>query len=474
MKHWWGRECGGREVLAIAWPMMISTGFVSLLLFIDRMFLFWYSPEAMAAAMPAGALHWTTVSLPLGIAGYVNTFVAQYDGAGQPRRIGQSLGQGLRFSLYFYPLLLLLGLAAPTGFSWAGHEEHIHWQEVVYFQILSIGAGGVVASAALSSFYSGRGQTLVVMYVNVLATLVNLVLDYWFIFGGWGLQPGGIVGAGWATVVAEWAKVLAYVLLIYRPKYASTYQLLRGLRPDPALLRRILLFGTPNGMQMLIEGAAFTLIIMGMGEMGPTALAASTLAFNVNMVAFVPMYGVGIAVSTLVGRELTGGRTELAARATWTAVTLGGVYSGAFGLAYLLVPRLFLIGHAWGADPLSFHEVESLTVILLRFVAAYCVLDAVQIIFVGAIKGAGDTWFVLWGTLLTALASVTVGWIGVSLGAGLLWWWWIVTGYVSTLAILFVWRFLGGKWRQMSVIESPGIADAGRTPAERLKQVASE
>ncbi|MCA9224247.1 MAG: hypothetical protein KDA47_01485, partial [Planctomycetales bacterium] len=90
---WWTRPCGGRDVLRVALPLVISTGFFSLMLFVDRLFLFWHSKQAMAAAMPAGMLHWTMVCFPIGVATYANTFVAQYHGAKRPERIGATIGQ---------------------------------------------------------------------------------------------------------------------------------------------------------------------------------------------------------------------------------------------------------------------------------------------------------------------------------------------------------------------------------------------
>ena len=83
-------------MLALALPLVISTASWTLMNFVDRMFLLWHSPGAMAAAMPAGMLHFTMICFPLGVASYVNTFVAQYHGAGRPERIGTALWQGTR------------------------------------------------------------------------------------------------------------------------------------------------------------------------------------------------------------------------------------------------------------------------------------------------------------------------------------------------------------------------------------------
>ena len=99
-KSWWTRECGGRDVLEIALPLVVSTGSFAVTLFVDRMFLLWHSATEMAAAMPAGMLHWTMICFPLGIAAYSNTFVAQYHGARRPERIGLATWQALRVGFY--------------------------------------------------------------------------------------------------------------------------------------------------------------------------------------------------------------------------------------------------------------------------------------------------------------------------------------------------------------------------------------
>ena len=117
---WWRRPCGGRDVMALALPLVISTMSFTVMTFIDRMFLTWYSIDAVAAAMPAAMLQFTLISFPLGVATYVNTFVAQYEGAGRPRQIGPVVWQGIWIGLAAIPLLLLTtplahALLSPRG-----------------------------------------------------------------------------------------------------------------------------------------------------------------------------------------------------------------------------------------------------------------------------------------------------------------------------------------------------------------------
>lgn len=466
---WWSRPCGGREVFRLALPLVISTASWSLTLFVDRMFLLWHSTSQMAAAMPAGMLHFTLLCFPLGVATYVNTFVAQYEGSGRPERIGLSVWQGVWVGLAATPLFLLTIPLAPLLFAAAGHTPHLAALETVYYQTLAYGAGGAVVAAAMSSFFTGRGETRVVMVVDCSAAAVNVVLDYAWIFGRWGFPELGIEGAAWATVVSQWLKVLLYWRLMMTPANRRVYGIVQGRRFDADLMRRLLRFGGPNGFQFLVEVLAFSIFIMLVGRLGEHAMAATTLAFNVNSVAFIPMLGLGVAVTTIVGQQLGRDRPDMAARATWTALWMAVAYMGVMSALYVAAPDLFLMGHASGAAPDEFAALRNTTVVLLRFVAAYCLFDALNIVFVGALKGAGDTRFVLWNNLIVAPVPIFAGWWGITrLGWGLVWCWVVITAWICALGVVFCARFLHGRWRTMRVIEPdiPNPVQADEAPAE--------
>src|SRR5205814_1691655 len=82
-----------RELWAVAIPLVLSSGSLTLMIAIDRLFLTWYSTNALAASTPGGALHWTVLSPVLGTISYVNAFVAQYEGAGRKDQVVASVWQ---------------------------------------------------------------------------------------------------------------------------------------------------------------------------------------------------------------------------------------------------------------------------------------------------------------------------------------------------------------------------------------------
>jgi multidrug resistance protein, MATE family len=457
---WWSRRCGGREVLQIAVPLIISTGTWTVMNFTDRMFLLWYSEDAMAAALPAGMVHFAVVCFPLGMAAYVSTFVAQYYGAGQLQRIGPAVWQGIRLGFYCFPLFLALVPLSPWIFRLSGHERGLASLETLYFQTALFGTGAEIIAASMAAFFTGRGVTWVVMLVDSSGSALNIVLDWCWIFGHCGLPALGIEGAAWATVVSLWSRVVVYALLMTLPRFRQRYRTWSGRRFDAGLFRRLLRYGGPNGMQLFVEIAGFTLFLLLVGNLGKNAMAATTLAFNINCLAFVPTLGLGMALSVLVGQQLGKNNPDLAARATWTSLCMALCYMGVMALVYVLLPDVILLGHELGASPAEFAKLRDTTVALLRFVAAYCLFDAMCVVFAGALKGAGDTRFIMLTSLVLTPMPVVAAWAGIHFfGLGLLWCWIIITLWVCTSGAIYCIRFLQGRWRHIRVIEPELLAE---------------
>jgi MATE family multidrug resistance protein len=453
-------------VLNIAIPLILSTASWSIQHFVDRMFLAWHSSEAIAAAMPAGMLHFSIVSIFMGTAGYVSTFVAQYHGAKAYHRIGPAIWQGVYVSLIGGILLLSVIPFAEPVFRLIGHAEQVQRDEVAYFQVICFGGGPYIASYAISGFYSGRGKTWPVMWVNTFTTIVNLILDYMLIFGNWGFPEMGIKGAGIATALAGAFSLVVFLVLLTSEKYNATYHTRIGWRPEKELFVRLLRFGLPSGIQFFLEMFGFTGFVLLVGRLGTASLAATNIAFNINTLAFMPMIGSGIAISVLVGQYLGAEKPDLAQRSTYSGFHLTFIYMTSIAAAYVLVPDIFVTPFALKADPQDFKEIYGFSVILLRFVAVYSVFDTLNIIFTSAIKGAGDTRFVMYistGLSLFVLLIPTFL-VVIVFNFGLMVSWVIATTYIILLGITFYLRFLGGKWKTMRVIEYPSPAVTSLPP----------
>lgn len=453
-KVWWNQPSGPREILAISLPLIMSTISYTIMQFCDRMFLAWDSNQALAAALPAGVLSWTLTSMPLGIASYASTFVAQFFGAKQFDKIGPIVWQAIWMSVACIPIFLVVGAFGKTIFSSLGHAEPLANLEGIYFLALSFGSGAVILDAGISAFFIGRGKTGVVMLVNLFGAGLNILLDYMFIFGAGALPAMGIWGAGIATSISVWTKVAIFGYLFLQAKHKS-FGIRTRYHLDIKLMKRFMQFGVPNGIQFLIEGMAITFFVIIIAKISDDASAASSVVFSINMLVFYPIIGLGMGCSTLVGQRIGQRAPGLAGRATWNTLLIGLLYTSAFTLAYFIVPHWFLYFHeVKGAE---FDKIYPITISFLRFVAIYCLFDTVQIVFVSAIKGAGDTRFVVMATIISATLFLTVGSIGSNSFtepmAQVNWWWICLTGWICLLSAIYMIRFLMGRWQTMTVLE---------------------
>ena len=441
----------------MAVPLILSTGSWSLQGFINRMFLVWHSPESLAAAMPAGMVNFAILSLFIATAGYVSTFVAQYHGAGQDGRVGGILWQSVPIALFAGLVDLALIPAAPVFFGWVGHVPGVQAEEVTLFRILCLGAAPVVMSSAFSGMLSGLGRTRPVMVVTLAGTGVNILLDYLLIFGHGGFPELGIAGAGWASVSAGCVQMASYAVLVFGSSFRARYRMLNW-RPDLKAFWALLRFGLPSGVQFFIDMVGFTGFILLVGRLGRNELAATNLAFNVNTIAFMPMIGIGITVSVLVGQALGKNDPVLARASVRSAIEMTLLYMGVVAVLFVLVPRLFLLPFAAASDPSQFAAIADLTVVLLRFVAIYTLFDAGNIIFSSAIKGAGDTRFVMWMILCMSVgilvipSFVAITWLSATVYVC----WAIASLYVMSLGVAFFLRYRQGRWESMRVIDVPG------------------
>ena len=193
-----------------------------------------------------------------------------------------------------------------------------------------------------------------------------------------------------------------------------------------------------------------------MGREGLVPLAATNIAFNVNSLAFMPMVGMGSAITVLVGQFVGAKKFAFAERTVYSACHLAFTYLLIVALAYWFLPGIFIKPFSSHSDPESFKAVASLTTVLLKFVAFYSLFDALNIAFSSALRGAGDTRFV---TLMIAILSIGAliipAWIllGV-MNVQPIWGWVVVTAYCCLLGISFFIRFKKGPWRTFTLVRN--------------------
>ena len=262
-----------------------------------------------------------------------------------------------------------------------------------------------------------------------------------------------------ATIVASCCGAVIYILLFLTRRNRDRFATVTGAKPSWTILRRLLRYGLPNGIHFMLDVAAFAFFVILMGRLGKAQLTATSLAFRINSLGFMPMIGFGSAVSILVGQALGRNDPKTAQRCTWSATYLAFIYMAVLAAGYWFRPQWFLLPFAARADPADFAAVAPLAQSLLAFVAVFCLADTGNITFSGALRGAGDTRFVMiLGVALNWAIMVVPSCLIIHYrwgpGDGLYLAWGFATAYVCVLALVFLLRFLSGKWKSMRVIEA--------------------
>lgn len=445
-----------KEILKISLPLVLSMGATTFMEFTDRIFLGRYSMDALAASMPAGITSFLFTSFFMGTAGYVNVFIAQYIGANDSKGVGASLWQGIYFSIFGGIFMALLAFTSVKLFAFIGHAPEIQKLEVIYFNILCYGTGASLLGTTLSCFYSGRGLTRNVMLIHIIGTLFNIPLDYAIINGVWGFPELGIQGAAIATVMSWILIACIFIILIFKRKYNERFKIWNARQFNPRLFMRLMKFGIPGGVQFFLEILAFTFFILIVGRFGKQELAVTNLVMSINALSYMPMYGFSMGVSTLVGQAMGGGKPDSAVVAAKATVHIALSYVFGLVLLFIFFPipliKMFL---PTDLAPADLNSIIDMGIILLRFVAAYLFFDSINIIYMGVLKGAGDSRFIMWSMGLAAVFFLFLPvWVGVTIfGMGLYFSWICITIYIFMLFLMIFTRFYKGKWKTIRILE---------------------
>ncbi len=449
------------ELFRVAVPLMISAGSQSLMNAADRIVLAGCSEAALAAVTPASMLHWTVVCIPMGTILYANTFISQYDGAGQKERMMASVWQAIWLSMVGSLLLMPCLFLSRPALALSGHSPQIVELEAQYFNTLCAGNPVMLLATALSCFFSGRRRTRIVMVISMLAVCFNFGMAYVLVYGAGPFPELGMRGAALATVLARTGEVVVYIVLMLREARRFGLPLLSSRSIDAGLLKKFLRYGVPSGLHYFVDNSGFTAFLLIVGNLSSQALAATNLAFSINGLIFVPLLGFGTAIQTLVGHHLGAGKLDAAKRTTGNAILLGVVWTGATGLLLvffaeqLLSPFFWFAGQSSGTDA-DIPALAKTASTLLMFVAVYSVFDALAVVFASALRGAGDTVYPMLITLLSSwLIMVLPALLMIRYGnPSILLLWVTCSVHIGLSGFCMLLRYLGGRWQSIHLVQS--------------------
>ena len=436
------------RLLKLAAPMILSTSAITLMQIIDAIVLSRHSNEAVAAIGPAGLAVILFQGFLFGTAGYAGTFVAHSHGAGDDRGVRASAWLGIQTALVSGVVALLLAWPIAQLFLLAGHQPLVARDEISYFGICMAGSFFPVLASALAGWLSGIGRPAVVTGVTFASLVLNAVLAWGLILGQWGLPRLGIAGAALATVAAQMLSALLFIIL-FAQSGGLTDRVARRFKW--AEYRHFLTLAAPMGLRISGELLAWTLFLVVIGRLGTAELAASSIAFRINGMAFFPALGLGQAAGILVGHARGAGEDDEIPAIAWQSLVVCEAWMLAMALLFALfsVPLISLFA---AAGPESARVLEAGTLVM-KFVAFYCIFDAANIVIGCVLSSAGDTRWTARTFLICSSVFLVCLWLVSQYLTSLAAEWTLGTLFVLVTAVIWSLRFWAGAWREIQVLD---------------------
>lgn len=500
-----GNDSGAlREMLTIAIPSVATMTSYTIMGFVDKFMVkdIGEDPIYIPAQSNGSMVIWMLMAYILGMNGVINSFVSQNLGAEKPERGAAYVWNGLWLGLIYYVVMMLpLYWVLPDLFAHPmlfGFNPELAALSAEYGRVMLVGGIFVISARSLHHYFYGMHRPNVVLISAVVGNLTNVVLNLLFIFGeqgmpvpeswlgqfiigpvsepiAWlagvlGISAMGLKGAAIATVIGGAAEFLIPFALFMSPRYARLFGTRRAWKMSIECIKGLFRIGLSQGLMFANEMICWTILLVKLVPMGGEAVGddpvlhgmVGWIALQYMHLSFMPAVGISIATQAMVGKAMGGKRPDIAMARTMLALKITLGYMGLCALCFVIFrEQLISVFINEGTSQAEKTRLIEIGVAIMIAAAVFQIFDAVAITLTGALRGAGDTvwpgvvtiilsWVCIPGVGLVLIYTMPqLGSVGPWIGASL---------YIIALGIALGWRFKGGKWKTMSLVDG---ADQG-------------
>ena len=450
-----------KSVIYLAWPVVLRLAFQMIVGIVDLAFVGSLGPAAIAAVGMGNNLLWFIVSTTTAFSVGATALVAQNIGAKDNQQAEEVSRQSIMitflvatvigiFALIFSKEiinLMIIGMENP--------DPLVIQHGTTYFRITAIAFPFFFTLMVLNGIMQGAGDMKTPLKIMFSINIFNIVFDYLLIFG---IGPFPELGVAGAAIASTCARLLAFSLALYALLSGKTHLKIswpKKIKFNWQIISQISKIGLPAAGEHLVRNVGTTLMTMIAATLGTPALAANLIVLRGISIANMPAYGFSMAATTLVGQNLGAKKPKRAEKTGYTAVKIASIFMLVLGLAiFLLAKPLTMIFT-------SNLEVITLAVNALRVISLSLPFLGILLTFAGALRGAGDTTWVMiitvlgvWGTriaLAFLLAVILkIGFVGI----------WIAFAIdFFVRALLFYIRYSSGKWKEIKLRDEKQLND---------------
>lgn len=399
-----------RRTLKLAAPIIIGQVSQMLLGVTDALMIGHVGKVPLAASAFAGSLFGFLFMIAIGMLIPVSIMVSRAHGGGEEVEAGQWLKHGVVIAGVFSLLGVGLMLFVGTELHRFGQPAEVLAVVQPYYALITISVIPALMFQVLRQFAESLERPREPMIMMLIGVVLNIFLNWIFIYGNWGAPAMGLAGAGWATLISRF---LGMVVIWYWVSRASFF---RRAWPQGwwggyewQRFRRLLGLGIPVAFTLSFEAGLFSGAALIMGWLGATALAAHQIAISCAAFVFMMPLGLAMAVSMRMGRAVGERRLDALRPIGFSAQWISAVFMAVFVVVFVLA------GHSISAAFVSDVEVIDLSVKLLIVAAVFLLADGAQVVGANAVRGLTD---VKVPTVITAVCYWVVA-LPLSYGLGM-------------------------------------------------------
>ncbi len=352
---------------------------------VDNLMIGRLGAAPLAAVSLGNALVFIALSLGIGFSFAITPLIAEADGADDLEGGRSYFHHGVILCTINGLLLFLMLLAARPVLYYLDQPEEVVELAIPYLNIVALSMLPLMAFQAFKQFADGLSQTRYAMYATLLANLVNIVFNYFLIYGIWIFPRLELEGAAWATLLSRFFMLwFIWEILKRKSKFSEYFKWSKRemLRLD--IFKRLINLGFPTALQMLFEVAIFTATIFLAGNLGTNPQAANQIALNLASMTFMIAVGLGVTATIRVGNQVGLKKFRELRRIGYSIFLLVFLIEAVFAVLFILLKDIlptFYIDNV---------EVIGLASQLLIVAALFQLSDGMQVVILGALRGLQD------------------------------------------------------------------------------------
>jgi MATE family multidrug resistance protein len=403
------------------------------------------------AAMGIGVLAtWALISFFSSFATGIHVVVARKYGEGDFISCGITLNNSILIAVTIGIVIASIGVffASPIAHLFAADETvGIFASEYIYYRFMGIPF--FLISVSFRGFFFGINKTKIFMFSGAITNLLNIIFNYLLIYGAFGFPRMGLAGAGLGSTLATMFDGLFYTSIIMMPAYRRRFQNLKHLVINKNIITGIFKISIPVSFQNVFILIGFLSFVSITGLIGTLEQAATQAIISTLFISFLPCFGFGIAVQTLVGNNLGAKKFLLAKIYGFETAKVATIYTIILGFIFTIIPHYVLLIIT------NDQTIIQTAVPSLRVAGFAQVFYGIGVVLANALQAGGRSFYVMKAEVITNLIIFVplAYFLGVYLQLGLTWAWMALPVYIILYSLIIYIKFNSDDWHTKISIE---------------------